>query len=242
MYRPAARRRPLRRRRRRSGGRDRRSVARRAATGHARVHRAARDRAAGRPASRARPPPGLRRRRSRRRSRRTGCPGCRRPPPHGLPRLRAHRAATAVAGSAGPYAGQPAGTRGRRSAWYPPGYAARPDRRRWSRRPVPASAAGSTRCGGALRRGWRQLVPIMLLTQVLPAAVHLGALPRAGPDRRSGPPGPIDGARRCRTASSTDFCVILLGRAGRRQPRWSACVQAVGLGRRHLGDHPAGGR
>ncbi|MEU8182338.1 hypothetical protein AB0B85_18555 [Micromonospora sp. NPDC049044] len=70
---------------------------------------------------------------------------------------------------AGPYAAQqwyPAAPVG----WYPPGYGLDPNDPLVT--PPGAGLAGwFSRCAGALRRGWRQLVPIMLLTQVLPAAV-----------------------------------------------------------------------
>ncbi|MDG4835443.1 hypothetical protein O7631_02795 [Micromonospora sp. WMMD967] len=70
---------------------------------------------------------------------------------------------------AGPYGGQQ-WQPGPPVGWYPPGYGFDPND------PLvtpPGFGIGGwfNRCGGALRRGWRQLVPIMLLTQVLPAAV-----------------------------------------------------------------------
>ncbi|MGW1448495.1 hypothetical protein ACWCO3_09425 [Micromonospora sp. NPDC002411] len=70
---------------------------------------------------------------------------------------------------AGPYGGQQWHP-GPPIGWYPPGYGFDPND------PLvtpPGAGIGGwfTRCGEALRRGWRQLVPIMLLTQVLPAAV-----------------------------------------------------------------------
>ncbi|MDG4806487.1 hypothetical protein O7634_06925 [Micromonospora sp. WMMD1120] len=69
----------------------------------------------------------------------------------------------------GPYGGQqwypgpPVG-------WYPPGHGLDPNDALVT---PPGAGVGGwfARCGGALRRGWRQLVPIALLTQVLPAAV-----------------------------------------------------------------------
>ncbi|MEW2141375.1 hypothetical protein AB0869_00985 [Micromonospora vinacea] len=69
----------------------------------------------------------------------------------------------------GPYGGQP-WYPGAPVGWYPPGYGFDPNDALVT---PPAAGIGGwfTRCGGALRRGWRQLVPIMLLTQVLPAAV-----------------------------------------------------------------------
>ncbi|PYC71242.1 hypothetical protein C7C45_12655 [Micromonospora arborensis] len=68
----------------------------------------------------------------------------------------------------GPYGGQP--WYPSPVGWYPPGYGFDPYD------PLvtpPGAGLGGwfDRCGGALRRGWRQLVPILLLTQVLPAAV-----------------------------------------------------------------------
>ncbi|MET8039737.1 hypothetical protein ABZU25_02600 [Micromonospora sp. NPDC005215] len=69
----------------------------------------------------------------------------------------------------GPYGAQP-WYPGPPVGWYPPGYGFDPNDRLVT--PRGAGLAGwFNRCGGALRRGWRQLVPIMLLTQVLPAAV-----------------------------------------------------------------------
>ncbi|MGI5524224.1 hypothetical protein ACQEUX_25250 [Micromonospora sp. CA-259024] len=70
---------------------------------------------------------------------------------------------------AGPYGGQP-WYPGPPVGWYPPGYGLDPND------PLvtpPGAGLGGwfNRCGGALRRGWRQLLPIMLLSQVLPAAV-----------------------------------------------------------------------
>jgi hypothetical protein len=70
---------------------------------------------------------------------------------------------------AGPYGGQQ-WQPGPPVGWYPPGYGFD------SNDPLvtpPGAGIGGwfNRCGEALRRGWRQLVPIMLLTQVLPAAV-----------------------------------------------------------------------
>ncbi|MGW5556387.1 hypothetical protein ACWER9_04065 [Micromonospora sp. NPDC003944] len=61
------------------------------------------------------------------------------------------------------YPGPPVG-------WYPPGHGFDPNDALVT---PPGAGLGAwfNRCGGALRRGWRQLVPIMLLTQVLPAAV-----------------------------------------------------------------------
>ncbi|MEU7802052.1 hypothetical protein AB0B10_22565 [Micromonospora arborensis] len=70
---------------------------------------------------------------------------------------------------AGPYGGQP-WYPGSPVGWYPPGYGFDPNDPLVT--PPGAGLAGwFNRCGGALRRGWRQLVPILLLTQVLPAAV-----------------------------------------------------------------------
>ncbi|WP_157563271.1 hypothetical protein [Micromonospora chokoriensis] len=70
---------------------------------------------------------------------------------------------------AGPYGGQP-WYPGAPVGWYPPGYGFDPNDALVT---PPGAGIGGwfNRCGGALRRGWRQLVPIMLLTQVLPAAV-----------------------------------------------------------------------
>ncbi|MEU1585826.1 hypothetical protein [Micromonospora sp. NPDC005710] len=70
---------------------------------------------------------------------------------------------------AGPYGGQP-WYPGPPVGWYPPGYGFDPNDALIT---PPGAGVGGwfNRCGGALRRGWRQLVPIMLLTQVLPAAV-----------------------------------------------------------------------
>ncbi|MGC4866826.1 hypothetical protein ACLQ3B_15490 [Micromonospora sp. DT53] len=69
----------------------------------------------------------------------------------------------------GPYGGQP-WYPGPPVGWYPPGYGFDPNDALVT---PPGAGVGGwfNRCGGALRRGWRQLVPIMLLTQVLPAAV-----------------------------------------------------------------------
>ncbi|MFE9916216.1 hypothetical protein ACFYPG_13770 [Micromonospora sp. NPDC005553] len=69
----------------------------------------------------------------------------------------------------GPYGGQP-WYPGPPVGWYPPGYGSDPNDALVT---PPGAGIGGwfNRCGGALRRGWRQLVPIMLLTQVLPAAV-----------------------------------------------------------------------
>ncbi|MEU7843203.1 hypothetical protein AB0B39_19875 [Micromonospora sp. NPDC049114] len=70
---------------------------------------------------------------------------------------------------AGPYGGQP-WYPGAPVGWYPPGHGLDPNDALVT---PPGAGVGAwfERCGGALRRGWRQLVPIMLLTQVLPAAV-----------------------------------------------------------------------
>ncbi|MBM0234200.1 hypothetical protein JNW91_21550 [Micromonospora sp. STR1_7] len=74
------------------------------------------------------------------------------------------------------YPGAPVG-------WYPPGHGFDPNDALVT---PPGAGIGNwfTRCGGALRRGWRLLVPIMVLTQVLPAAVlsviSLGVDPSAG--------------------------------------------------------------
>ncbi|WP_405429273.1 hypothetical protein [Micromonospora sp. NBC_00617] len=69
----------------------------------------------------------------------------------------------------GPYGGQP-WYPGAPVGWYPPGHGFDPNDALVT---PPGAGVGAwfERCGGALRRGWRQLVPIMLLTQVLPAAV-----------------------------------------------------------------------
>lgn len=69
----------------------------------------------------------------------------------------------------GPYGGQP-WYPGPPVGWYPPGHGFDPNDALVT---PPGAGIGGwfNRCGGALRRGWRQLVPIMLLTQVLPAAV-----------------------------------------------------------------------
>nr|WTA67384.1 hypothetical protein OHB51_34000 [Micromonospora sp. NBC_00855] len=69
----------------------------------------------------------------------------------------------------GPYGGQQ-WYPGAPVGWYPPGYGFDPNDALVT---PPGAGIGGwfNRCGGALRRGWRQLVPIMLLTQVLPAAV-----------------------------------------------------------------------
>ncbi|MFC4016867.1 hypothetical protein ACFOW4_02770 [Micromonospora sp. GCM10011542] len=88
----------------------------------------------------------------------------------------------------GPYGGQP-WYPGAPVGWYPPGHGLDPND------PLvtpPGAGLGGwfERCTAAVRRGWRLLVPIMLLTQVLPAAVlsvlSLGADPSA---RWAGPPG-----------------------------------------------------
>ncbi|MGC4769299.1 hypothetical protein ACLQ25_10005 [Micromonospora sp. DT44] len=81
-------------------------------------------------------------------------------------------AAPPVAGyppGAGPYGGQP-WYPGAPVGWYPPGYGLDPNDALVT---PPGAGIGGwfDRFWGALRRGWRQLVPIMLLTQVLPAAV-----------------------------------------------------------------------
>lgn len=70
---------------------------------------------------------------------------------------------------AGPYGGQP-WYPGAPVGWYPPGYGLDPNDALVT---PPGAGIGGwfDRFWGALRRGWRQLVPIMLLTQVLPAAV-----------------------------------------------------------------------
>ncbi|MCG5438220.1 hypothetical protein [Micromonospora foliorum] len=69
----------------------------------------------------------------------------------------------------GPYGGQ-SWYPGPPVGWYPPGYGFDPNDALVT---PPGAGIGGWfgRCAGALRRGWRQLVPIMLLTQVLPAAV-----------------------------------------------------------------------
>ncbi|GAA2195993.1 hypothetical protein GCM10009848_66040 [Micromonospora lupini] len=69
----------------------------------------------------------------------------------------------------GPYGGQQ-WYPGAPVGWYPPGHGFDPTDALVT---PPGAGIGAwfERCGGALRRGWRQLVPIMLLTQVLPAAV-----------------------------------------------------------------------
>ncbi|MFF5200413.1 hypothetical protein ACFY3B_12505 [Micromonospora parva] len=69
----------------------------------------------------------------------------------------------------GPYGGQP-WYPGPPAGWYPPGYGFDPNDALVT---PPGAGLGGwfDRCGAALRRGWRQLVPIVLLTQVLPAAV-----------------------------------------------------------------------
>ncbi|MEH1165635.1 hypothetical protein V6V47_09630 [Micromonospora sp. CPCC 205539] len=82
----------------------------------------------------------------------------------------------------GPYGGQP-WYPGAQLGWYPPGHGFDPTDALVT---PPGAGLGGwfERCSGALRRGWRLLVPIMLLTQVLPAAVvaviQLGLDPTAG--------------------------------------------------------------
>ncbi|MFJ6166059.1 hypothetical protein ACIQH6_13180 [Micromonospora orduensis] len=69
----------------------------------------------------------------------------------------------------GPYPGQ-SWYPGAPVGWYPPGHGF--DSNDALVTPPGAGVGGwSARCGAALRRGWRLLVPIMLLTQVVPAAV-----------------------------------------------------------------------
>ncbi|SIN23926.1 hypothetical protein SAMN04489832_4278 [Micromonospora cremea] len=69
---------------------------------------------------------------------------------------------------AGPYGGQPWYPGPPTAGWYPPGFDP-------ADRLVTPPGAGLSgwfdRCVGAVRRGWRLLLPILLLTQVLPAAV-----------------------------------------------------------------------
>ncbi|MGQ5259374.1 hypothetical protein ACTWLT_01315 [Micromonospora sp. ZYX-F-536] len=69
---------------------------------------------------------------------------------------------------AGPYGGQPWYPGPPPGGWYPPGVDP-------SDRLVTPPGAGLSgwfeRCTGAVQRGWRLLLPILLLTQVLPAAV-----------------------------------------------------------------------
>ncbi|MET8120234.1 hypothetical protein [Micromonospora sp. NPDC005291] len=82
----------------------------------------------------------------------------------------------------GPYGGQP-WYPGPPAGWYPPGHGLDPNDALVT--PPGAGIYGwLNRFNGALRRGWRQLVPILLLTQVLPAAVlsiiSLGVDPSAG--------------------------------------------------------------
>ncbi|MEU4551459.1 hypothetical protein [Micromonospora violae] len=76
---------------------------------------------------------------------------------------------TPPSGPGSPYGGQP-WYPGPPFGWYPPGYGFDPNDALVT---PPGAGLGGwfNRCGGALRRGWRQLLPIMLLTQVLPAAV-----------------------------------------------------------------------
>ncbi|MEK8109137.1 hypothetical protein NKG94_39070 [Micromonospora sp. M12] len=91
---------------------------------------------------------------------------------------------------------------------------------------------------GALRRGWRQLVPIMLLTQVLPAAV-LGDQPRVDPSATWYDQTEGNRPARCRTTSPPiwgDSCscwsaaVCWWGGAGRRvaSGTWVISRQAAG--------------
>ncbi|MEU5906428.1 hypothetical protein ABZ780_18885 [Micromonospora sp. NPDC047467] len=69
----------------------------------------------------------------------------------------------------GPYGGQP-WYPGPPVGWYPPGHGLDPNDPLVT--PPGAGIYGwLNRVNGALRRGWRQLVPILLLTQVLPSAV-----------------------------------------------------------------------
>ncbi|MFI6261141.1 hypothetical protein [Micromonospora sp. NPDC051006] len=68
---------------------------------------------------------------------------------------------------AGPYGGQP-WYPGPPAGWYPPGF----DPADPLVTPPGVGLSGwFDRCVGAVRRGWRLLLPILLLTQVLPAAV-----------------------------------------------------------------------
>ncbi|MEU8328232.1 hypothetical protein [Micromonospora sp. NPDC048839] len=106
------------------------------------------------------------------------------PPPPGwtFPAAGGHPPGSGPHGALPWYPGAPVG-------WYPPGYGFDPNDPLVT--PPGAGLAGwFTRCGGAFRRGWRQLVPIMLLTQVLPAAVlsviALGLTPTATWDAQIG--------------------------------------------------------
>lgn len=69
---------------------------------------------------------------------------------------------------AGPYGGQPWYPGPPASGWYPPGL---DPADRLVTPPGAGLGAWFDRCVGAVRRGWRLLLPILLLTQVLPAAV-----------------------------------------------------------------------
>ncbi|MFG2048637.1 hypothetical protein ACGFIW_14555 [Micromonospora sp. NPDC048935] len=81
----------------------------------------------------------------------------------------------------GPYGAQP-WYPGPPVSWYPPGYGFDPNDPLVTL-PGAGLAGWFNRGTGALRRGWRQLVPIMLLTQALPAAalsvISLGVDPTA---------------------------------------------------------------
>ncbi|MEV4823688.1 hypothetical protein [Micromonospora sp. NPDC049274] len=105
------------------------------------------------------------------------------PPPQGW----AYPPAGGYPPGVGPYGGQP-WYPGAPVGWYPAGHGLDPHDALVT---PPGAGIGAwfERCGGALRRGWRQLVPIMLLTQVLPAAVlsviSLGLDPSPGWEARA---------------------------------------------------------
>ncbi|PWU49219.1 hypothetical protein DLJ47_26800 [Micromonospora sp. S4605] len=105
-----------------------------------------------------------------------GGPGWPTPPTGGFP-----TGGYGVPGYPQPALGQP--------GWYPPGYGFDPTDPLVT--PPGAGVSGwFDRCVGAIRRGWRLLLPILLLTQVLPAAalsvISLAVDPTAGWDATAG--------------------------------------------------------
>ncbi|MFF5178708.1 hypothetical protein ACFY2Q_11880 [Micromonospora sp. NPDC000316] len=128
---------------------------------------------------------------------------------------------------AGPYGGQQ-WYPGAPVGWYPPGHGLDPNDALVT--PPGAGIQGwLSRFNGALRRGWRQLVPIILLTQVLPAAVlsiiSLAVDPTAGWDAWAAEPG-SDATARLPETFGTDVAILLVALVG--GSLLFGLVQAVG--------------
>ncbi|MEV0213779.1 hypothetical protein [Micromonospora sp. NPDC050695] len=114
---------------------------------------------------------------------------------------------------AGPYPGQQ-WYPGAPVGWYPPGHGFDPNDALVT---PPGMGIGGwfARCAGALRRGWRLLVPIMLITQVLPAAVlgviSLGVDPSAGWAAQVEPGSPSELPETFVTDLVTVLSVVIVG-------------------------------